>query len=102
MKIVETNIYLSATDLSTHMSCRHATWLNLQEAKKLLKAPYYDNPTVIALRQKGEEFEKNYIEELKGSGKQVVEINKADNKALADTWKAMQQGVDVIYQARLE
>jgi len=103
MKIVEVTTYLSATDLSTHMSCRHATWLNLQEAKRLIKAPIYNNPTVIALRQKGEEFEKNYIEQLKKSGMRIVEISKDERKrAFTDTLEAMRQGADVIYQARME
>src|SRR3954447_16539141 len=99
MKIVGTNIRLSATDLSTHISCRHATWLNLLEAKKLIKAPFFNNPAVVALQQKGEEFEKNCIDELKGSGMCVVEINKDyAKKAFADTLEAMRQGADVIYQ----
>src|SRR5262245_181668 len=39
MKIVEGKVYLSASDLSTHIACPHATFLNLEEAKGLRKAP---------------------------------------------------------------
>jgi predicted RecB family nuclease len=103
MKIVGTTIYLSASDLSTHMYCGHATFLNIQEAKKLIKANYRDDPMLISLQEKGEQFEKDYIEELKRSGKWVVEIGRENSEqARAETIAAMQQGADIIYQARLE
>ena len=104
MKIVNTTIDLSASDLSTHMSCRHATFLNLQLARKIIpSAPSYENPSLEALRQKGEEFEKGYINQLRESGKTVVEISRGNaEEAVVKTLNAMRQGVDVIYQARLE
>jgi len=104
MKIIDTTIYLSASDLSTHMSCKHATFLNLQLARKIIPSPpVYDNPSLVALQQRGEEFEKDYISQLKNSGKTVTEIHKGNtNEAVAQTLEAMKQGVDIIYQARLE
>ncbi len=79
MKIVRTSVFLSASDLSIHMYCSHATFLNVQLAKNLIIAPQYHDPNLIALQEKGEQFEKNYVEELKGSGKSVVEI-RGDNR----------------------
>jgi predicted RecB family nuclease len=104
MKIIDTNIYLSASDLSTHMSCKHATFLNLQLARKIIPSPpVYDNPSLVALQQRGEEFEKEYINQLKGSGKTVAEISRGNSEeAVAQTLEAMKRGVDIIYQARLE
>jgi uncharacterized protein len=104
MKIVNTAIYLSASDLSTHMSCKHATFLNLQLAKKIIPSPpAYENPSLEALKQKGEEFEKGYINQQRESGKTVVEISRNNaEEAVAKTFEAMKQGVDIIYQARLE
>jgi uncharacterized protein len=103
MKIIGTSVYLSASDLSTHMYCNHATFMNVQEARNLVEAPHYHDPVLIALQERGEQFEKNYIEELKGSGKSVVEIIKENRKqAVAETIAAMQNGADIIYQARLE
>jgi uncharacterized protein len=86
------------------MSCKHATFLNLQLAKKIIPPPHtYDNPSLLALQQRGEEFEKEYIEQLKTSGRTVAEIYKGSTKeAVAQTLDAMQKGVDIIYQARLE
>lgn len=104
MKIFDTTIHLSASDLSTHMSCKHATFLNLQLAKKIIPSPHsYENPSLLALQQRGEEFEKQYIDQLKTSGKTVAEIHKGNTKeAVAQTLDAMQTGADIIYQARLE
>jgi uncharacterized protein len=104
MKIIDSTIYLSASDLSTYISCKHATFLNLQLAKKIISSPpTYDNPSLRALQQRGEEFESDYIKYLKDSGKTVVEISKGETKeAAAQTVEAMKQGADVIYQARLE
>ena len=104
MKIIDTIIHLSASDLSTHMSCKHATFLNLQLAKKIISSPpRYDNPSLEALQNKGKEFEESYITQLKESGKKVVEVSEHDPKeAAARTLDAMKEGVDIIYQARLE
>ena len=103
MKIVEDKIYLSASDLSTHIACPHATFLNLQEAKGSLKAPGNIHAALYALQKKGEEFERNYLEQLKAKGKTVIEIEKTSlKKALQDTVSAMAEGADIIYQARLE
>ena len=102
MKAHSDTIHLSATDLANHMYCPHLTSLNLKEIKKLLKAPYFHDPALIALQEKGEQFEKNYITELKASGKKVMEINRGDPaKAAEETISAMQQGAEIIYQARL-
>jgi uncharacterized protein len=86
------------------MSCKHATFLNLQLARKIISPPHvYDNPSLLALQKRGEEFEKDYITHLKTSGKTVVEISKGStNGAVAQTIDAIQKGADIIYQARLE
>jgi predicted RecB family nuclease len=103
MKIVEDKIYLSASDLSTHIACPHATFLNLQEARGSLKAPGNIHAALQALQKKGEEFENNYLQQLKERGKIITEIDKTSSgKAFRDTLIAMTAGVDVIYQARLE
>lgn len=104
MKILEGKVYLSASDLSTHISCKHATSLNLQLAKKIIPSPpVYDNPSLDALKLRGDEFESDYINQLRESGKTVADINKYDAKEAAiQTLNAMKQGVDIIYQARLE
>src|SRR5690349_9844042 len=104
MKIIDSTSYLSASDLSTHMSCKHATSLNLKLATKIIPSPpVLEYPYLVALQQRGDEFEKEYISQLKKSGKTVAEIKRGEAKeAAAQTIDAMQRGIDVIYQARLE
>lgn len=103
MKIVEGKIYLSASDLSTHIACPHATFLNLQQAKGLIKPSGQSYGALLALQQKGEEFEQSYLEKLRTENKTIVEINRTNaRQALQHTLDAMTSGADVIYQARLE
>src|SRR5215475_3338101 len=103
MKIVDGKVYLSASDLSTHIACPHATFLNLEEAKGLRKAPAQIFGTLQVLQKKGEEFERNFLEGLRSQGKEIVKIERTSRtQALQDTLKAMAAGADVIYQARLE
>src|SRR4030095_2103486 len=103
MKIVEGKIYLSASDLSTHIACPHATLLNLDEAKGLRKPPGQSFGALQALQQKGEEFEHDYLEQLRNQGKKIVEIDKTNlREALGRTVHAMAERADIIYQARLE
>jgi hypothetical protein len=80
MKIIEDKIYLSASDLSTHIACPHATFLNLQEAKGSLKTPGNIHAALYALQKKGEEFESNYLQQLKAKGKSIVEIDKDNSR----------------------
>src|SRR5688572_13412171 len=129
MKFLEGKFFLSASDLSTHIACPHATTLNLQEAKGKLKAPGNIHAALKVLQQKGEEFESNYLEQLRGKRKEsgvwspsaaeglpqamqesgvdrknlkIIEIDKKDANALQNTLNAMVDGADIIYQARLE
>jgi uncharacterized protein len=103
MKIVDGKLFLSASDLSTYIACPHATILNLEEAKGLRKAPDQIYGALHALQEKGEEFERNYLEQLRAQGKNIVHIDRSSRRqAFQDTMKAMSDGADVIYQARLE
>ncbi len=103
MKMFGDKIYLSASDLSTHIACPHATLLNLQEAKGSLVAPGNIHASLDALQKKGEEFERDYLKQLKAKGKIIIEIDKTSAKtALQDTINAMVGGTDIIYQARLQ
>jgi uncharacterized protein len=68
-----------------------------------LKPPGKTYAALQALQKKGEEFESNYLHQLKVEGKTVVEIDKTNPaQALRETLNAMAVGPDIIYQARLE
>jgi predicted RecB family nuclease len=103
MKIAGEQTFLSATDLSTHFGCRHATKLNILRAKGELKQPFFDDPSLEALRKKGEEFEAQCLLNFEAEGKSIVQIEKGNSlSAFEETKKAMEAGIDIIYQARLE
>jgi uncharacterized protein len=102
MKLYNNTLHLSASDLSSHIACTHLSQLKLKVAKGELTAPAYYAAELDALRQKGEEMERNFLDSLKAEGKRVVEIARDDREAGEKTLLAMREGVDVIYQARLK
>jgi predicted RecB family nuclease len=103
MKKTEHNITLSATDLSNYIACRHVTYLDLSAANGIIKAPQHRDPALIILQQRGLEFEQAYLESLREQGLTIAEPD-GDEKltSIERTIKAMQEGVDVIYQASLK
>lgn len=102
MRINSSNQFVfSPTDLANHISCHHITYLNKQYAQKLISRPKQENRLLDLLRQKGLEFEENYLSSLKSKGLSVLEIMQDDANAAEKTIQAMHDGVDVIYQARL-
>jgi predicted RecB family nuclease len=97
-------LLLSATDLSNFLYCPHVTTLDLLLLDKKIAPPeMYFDATLDALIKKGEEFEAAYLNDLEAEGKSIARISH-DNKAKAhhETLAAMQAGIEVIYQARLE
>jgi predicted RecB family nuclease len=103
MKKTEHNITLSATDLSNYIACRHVTYLDLSAANGSIKAPQHRDPALIILQQRGLEFEQAYLKSLREQGLTIAEPD-GDEKltSIERTIKAMQEGVDVIYQASLK
>ncbi|CAM4414160.1 TM0106 family RecB-like putative nuclease [Zobellia nedashkovskayae] len=96
-------ITYSPSDLSSHSSCKHLTQLNKQHVRGEISDPeIYTNRVLQMLQEKGLEFEKNHLQEIKTQGKSVAEISIEDPHAEKQTIEAMQKGVDIIYQARLK
>jgi predicted RecB family nuclease len=98
------SLLLSATDLSNFLYCPHVTTLDLLLLDKRIAPPeIYTDASLEALKKKGDEFEAAYLLDLEAQGKSIARISR-DNKAIAlrDTLAAMQAGIEVIYQARLE
>ncbi|MBT5143906.1 MAG: nuclease, partial [Gemmatimonadetes bacterium] len=100
MKILEDQLSLSATDLSSHLGCHHLTQFSVRVKKGELKRPYYDDPTLELLRQKGTEHEEAYLEYLRGQGLSLKEFPD-HGPTTDDTLAAMREGHDVIFQAKL-
>jgi uncharacterized protein len=90
-----------ATDLTNFIGCRHLTVLERLAAHKLAKRPFFDDPMLEILRERGLAHEQEYVRRLARSGKSVVEINRSTG-ALDETLAAMRDGADVVVQGRLE
>lgn len=99
MRVYSTQFSFSATDLSNHLSCKHLTQLNRLVAQGELKKPTWRDPALDVLIQRGKEHEAAYVEYLSKKGLRVVNLT---GQTLEATLKAMQQGVDVIVQGKLE
>ena len=63
-----------ATDLTNFIGCRHLTVLERLAAHKLAKRPFFDDPMLEILRERGLAHEQEYVRRLARSGKSVVEI----------------------------
>jgi uncharacterized protein len=100
MRLVAGEIQLSATDLGRHLGCRHLTQLDRAAAEgRIAFPPYYENPVLDALRERGERHEAAYEAHLRSNGRHVVRL---DRDAAPETAiQLMRSGVDVIVQAPL-
>ncbi|HEY4654290.1 MAG TPA: TM0106 family RecB-like putative nuclease [Cyclobacteriaceae bacterium] len=90
---------LSATDLSNHLSCGHLTQLNRLVASGKIKKPDWHDPSLDVLILRGHEHESAYVKYLESNGLTVSNLYGQSQEA---TVTAMQQGSDVIVQARLD
>ena len=91
-----------ATDLTNFLGCRHLTALERLAAHNLAKRPFFDDPMLDILRERGRQHEQAYVQRLAQSRRNVVEIDRRDPGAFNATLAAMRAGADVIVQARLE
>jgi predicted RecB family nuclease len=97
---VGSHFQLSASDLVGHLNCHHLTQLNLQVAQGARGKPNVWDPSLEILWERGAVHERAYVQHLRESGRQIVEIEGIGiTPALADqTLAAMRAGADVIVQ----
>ncbi len=101
MKSVGNTIILSATDLSTFLSCRHRTALDLAVALGERARPTWVDPFAEVLRERGQAHERQYVESLRARGLDVLDLSGVDDPHQR-TIEAMRAGVDAIVQACLK
>lgn len=103
MKISATEPRLSATDLANHLACRHLTSLNLAQAKGEVEPPAWRSPFLAAMRERGLEHERQYLDRLKESGLTLCDLSEGAGHegAVVKTAEAMRAGEEVIVQATL-
>ncbi|NLF95994.1 MAG: TM0106 family RecB-like putative nuclease [Candidatus Riflebacteria bacterium] len=93
---------LSPNDLLTFLGCKYASIQDLHVAYGQKTKPEISEDVAI-IQDAGLKHEKAYLESLKASGRQVVEIPATGSIAERSdlTVKAMKSGAEVIYQAAL-
>ena len=108
MKIYNTKIFYSATDLVNFTQCEHRTTMDMINLETPMeKAP--DSEELEFIQNRGYDHEHDYVKQLKGRAGTVVEISTKNcgrdiaslDRAAAETFEAMKKGVDIIYQAVL-
>ena len=100
MKERDGTVYVSATDLANHLSCRHLTALNIRLAKGEIAAPSWENPHLRVLQQRGLEHERSYIEDLRARGLSLVDLSDESEESAGEaTRTAMKGGAQAIVQA---
>jgi uncharacterized protein len=104
MRKIDGNLRLSASDLMRFKGCRHASTLDLRLVEVGDLKPRHDTAEAELLQRQGDEHELAFLEELKASGRRIVEIPK-DGISLEEsvrlTLEAMRDGPDVIFQGAL-
>lgn len=103
MRFSDTQLVLSATDLSNFLSCRHLTALDMAAALGKRRRPHFDDPLLQILFDRGLEHERTYVASLKSRGLQIVTVADVQDPeaAVAQTLEAMRSGADVIVQGAL-
>jgi uncharacterized protein len=91
-----------ASDLTDFLACRHLTALQRLSANGRAKRPFFDDPMLEVLRERGLEHEQDYVQWLSQPGKRVVQIDRSTSNAFELTLGAMRGGADAIVQGRLE
>jgi uncharacterized protein len=99
----DNNLLFSPSDLVTFLGCHHTTFLDLKHLLGDFKL-VEDSASNKLLQEKGYEHEKNYLQSLKDNGRNIIEIPKAQSslERVRLTIQALESGVDIIYQARLD
>ena len=101
MKVTGRGLRLSASDLAGYLSCAHRTFLDYEAAHDRLERPDWRDPHIEALRKRGDEHEREYLEHLRASGLGVVELDSPGPEARDRTLGAMRDGAPAIYQPTL-
>jgi uncharacterized protein len=98
MQLIDGNFLLSATDLSKHLACRHATSLDLKAGRGEIEHIYRNDPSIEVLEERGRRHEAAYLAYLQDKGYDLL----TEGGGLDRTRDAMKSGAGVIAQADLQ
>ena len=68
-------ILLTASNLAGHLACKHLTGLDRLVRLGKLEAPFWKDPALELLRERGIAHEKAYVEHLRAKGREVVDLS---------------------------
>ncbi len=92
----------SATDIASFLACRHTATLARALSKDEITKPFFKDPTIDLLRKLGLEHEQRYMRQLSykdGLAVSQIDIKGGWEEAVAETIRAMREGVEAVYQA---
>ncbi|WP_066588442.1 TM0106 family RecB-like putative nuclease [Sphingomonas pruni] len=104
MRLLDGQLRLSASDLMRFKGCRHATTLDLRLIEIGDIAPTADGEEAELLQRQGDAHELAFLEQLRASGRSIVEIPKDGiplERSVELTVEAMREGPEVIFQGAL-
>jgi len=108
VQLIDGQPVYAATDLVGFLACTHRLALERAALVGLVEKPIRADPTIDLIAKRGLAHEQRYLDELRASGRSVVEIERDGSVATASeelrvaaaaTEAAMRAGADVIYQA---
>src|SRR3984893_17369004 len=100
MRVELHEVLVSPADLMRFMSCKHATALDLRDARGDPLVPADDTEDAKILQKQGDDHESRYLAKLKAGGLSVVEFVREDGLpgAAQATRAALSKGPDVLSQ----
>jgi predicted RecB family nuclease len=101
MRRTGAGLALAATDLANHLACRHLTQLDRAEAEGHLATPRWRRAGLDALRERGIEHERAYLDHLAAQGLSLARVEDGESVGVSRTLEAMRAGADAIVQAPL-
>src|SRR5881296_439514 len=99
MRLHDSTLVLTPTDIANHLACRHLTQLDRARLAGE-RIELRQDPRIDALRHRGETHEKRFVDSLSAEGLSITDLRDHDDPAA--TLDAMTAGGDVIVQAPLE
>jgi uncharacterized protein len=102
VKITDSQLRLSASDVANFLACQHLTRLDLLRARGELAPPRRFDVGFQDLITRGEAHERDVLDRFRADGREVVEIGGGPDAAAAGaTMEAVRGGAELVYQGVL-
>lgn len=103
MRLQAGELAFSATDLSSFLGCRQRTALDMAVALGHRRPVFRSDPMLDLLRQRGQDHERRYVEQLRAGGRELVELSAEidEDERVERTLAAMRGGADGVVQGAL-